>query len=223
MAGFKGVVRLFPLPNLVLFPHVVQGLHIFEPRYRQMTADALAGDKLIALALLQPGWEAAYEGTPAIYPVACLGKIITDQRLADGRFNLLLRGLSRIRIVQEVSQKKLYRCARVELLQDASVPEPAEAVRMRRLLAERVNVWLPAEEVVLDQFRQLLDSELTLGTICDIFSFALPLDVEFKQRVLEELHVEQRAGRLLSYLKEHKPPIPKPPADHKFPPDFSAN
>src|SRR3712207_569670 len=95
---FAGIARLFPLPNLVLFPSVIQPLHIFEPRYRQMTADALAGDRLLAIVLLRPGWEEEYEGRPAVYPVACLGHIAAHQRLEDGRSNLLLRGLRRIRI-----------------------------------------------------------------------------------------------------------------------------
>src|SRR5207253_4170439 len=94
LANFAGVARLFPLPNLVLFPHVVQPLHVFEPRYREMTTDALAGDRLIATALLHPDWEAVYEGHPPIHPVACLGRIVADQRLDDGRFLLLLRGLA---------------------------------------------------------------------------------------------------------------------------------
>src|SRR5436190_8247643 len=94
LADFSGKARLFPLPNLVFFPRVMQPLHIFEPRYRQMTADALDDDKYIALVLPQPGWEKAYAGKPAIHSVACLGKIIADQKLDDGRFNLLLRGVS---------------------------------------------------------------------------------------------------------------------------------
>src|SRR5437660_754635 len=102
LQNFSGTARLFPLPNLVLFPALVQGLHIFEPRYRQMTADALAGDRLIALALLRPGWEAHYAGKPDLYTVACLGKIVGDEQLADGRYNLQVRGLRRVRIVREI-------------------------------------------------------------------------------------------------------------------------
>src|SRR2546423_14471186 len=105
LSKFAGVARLFPLPNLVLFPHVIQPLHIFEPRYRQMTADALDGDGLIALAMLQPNWEKDYEGKPALYPVACLGKIIADQRLEDGRYNLLLRGLRRGRVLRRAGKR----------------------------------------------------------------------------------------------------------------------
>src|SRR5688572_31245564 len=109
LAGFTGAVRLFPLPNLVFFPHVMQPLHIFEPRYRQMTADALEGDRLIALVLTQPGWEKVYAGNPKIYTVATLGKIVADQRLDDGRYNILLRGLHRVHLSEELPQTKLYR------------------------------------------------------------------------------------------------------------------
>src|SRR5437762_3240134 len=116
LQAFSGIARLFPLPNVVLFPHMVLPLHIFEPRYRQMTADALAGDKLIAMSLLQPGWESDYEGRPALHPVACLGQIVDHQRLPDGRFHLHLRGLSRIRIVREIDSDRLYRNARVQAL-----------------------------------------------------------------------------------------------------------
>src|SRR5437763_12628020 len=93
LGDFDGTARLFPLPNLVLFPYVIQPLHIFEPRYRQMTADSLAGDRLLTMALLRPGWEESYEGRPAVHPVGCLGKIVADQHLENGRYNLLLRGL----------------------------------------------------------------------------------------------------------------------------------
>src|SRR4051812_14777924 len=111
LADFGGTVRLFPLPNLVLFPQVGQPLHIFEPRYRRLTADALAGDRLIAMALLRPGWESDYEGRPAIHPVACVGKVVADQRLDDGRYNLLLRGLARARVLAEGQTDRPYRSA----------------------------------------------------------------------------------------------------------------
>ena len=119
LADFSGVARLFPLPNLVLFPHVLQPLHIFEPRYREMTRDALDGDHLIAMALLQPDWEDKYLSKPPIYPLVCVCKIVAEQALEDGRFNILIRGLARARVVDEVESDRLYRQARVELLADA--------------------------------------------------------------------------------------------------------
>src|SRR3954470_16208806 len=103
------LLPLFPLPNVVLFPNVFLPLHVFEPRYRQMTADALAGDRLIGMVLLRPGWEPQYEGNPPVHPVACLGRIVADQRLDDGRYNLLLKGVSRARIVEEIPTSKIYR------------------------------------------------------------------------------------------------------------------
>ena len=87
-ATFSGVVRLFPLPNLVLYPHVMQPLHIFEGRYREMLDDALADDKLITMAVLEPGWEPDYDSRPPISPYACLGKVVTHHKLPDGRSNL---------------------------------------------------------------------------------------------------------------------------------------
>src|SRR5260370_35090840 len=130
LQNFSGIARLFPLPNVVLFPHLVLPLHIFEPRYRQMTTDALAGDRLIAMVLLQTGWEPHYEGLPALYPIACLGRIQAEQRLPDGRFNLQVRGLTRVRILEEINDDKLYRSAKVEMLQEQ--PPRPEADRKRK-------------------------------------------------------------------------------------------
>lgn len=144
-ADLDGPLRLFPLPNLVLFPQVVQPLHIFEPRYRQMTADALAGDRLIGMVLLRPGWEPDYDQRPAVHGVACLGKIIAEQRLDDGRYNLLLRGVARIRILHEVPHDKLYRAAAVELVQEAPAAGEATAQVLRHRLTEGVRPWFAAQ------------------------------------------------------------------------------
>src|SRR5262249_40998533 len=114
--SFDGTVRLFPLPNVVLFPQVMLPLHIFEQRYQQMAGDALAGDHLITMVLLKPGVESASEDKPRLCSIGCLGRIVADQRLKNGRYNVLLRGLSRVRILQELEQDKLYRSACVELL-----------------------------------------------------------------------------------------------------------
>src|SRR5262245_29673524 len=93
LQNFRGTVRLFPLPNVVLFPHVVQPLHIFEPRYRQLMADALEDDRLMTMALLRPGWETEYDKRQPIHSMVCIGRIFREERLADGKFNLLLQGL----------------------------------------------------------------------------------------------------------------------------------
>ena len=85
---FSGLARLFPLPNLVMFPHVMQAMHIFEPRYRAMFEEAVSDDKLIALGVLSPGWEVDYEGRPALESAACLCRIATYQQTPEGTYNV---------------------------------------------------------------------------------------------------------------------------------------
>jgi Lon protease-like protein len=219
---FSGVVRLFPLPNVVLFPFLVQPLHVFEPRYRQMTTDALAADRLIALALLRPGWEADYDGKPAIFPIVCLGRIVSDQRLPDGRFNIQLRGLSRARILQEVDNGKLYRSARVELVKDR-MPNPDSANQFRERLLEVVPAWCKEQGPSAEIFRKVIQTNLPLGIICDVLGYGLPLAIELKQQLLEELQVAKRVRKLLRYLESTAAPEVLPPPQHPFPPEFSNN
>jgi uncharacterized protein len=221
LEGFTGKARLFPLPNLVFFPQVMQPLHIFEPRYRQMTAEALAGDRFIALVLPKPGWEPDYADKPALHPIACLGRIMAEQSLEDGRFNILLRGLARIRIVKEIKTKKLYRCAKTEILEEIPLDDEERTVYWRNLLAEKSPVWFPNQGELIDQFRKLLDSDLPLGTLCDIMAFALPLDGEFKQTLLEELSVEPRLHMLCNFMAAKTTLAAV--IQRKFPPEFSVN
>jgi Lon protease-like protein len=222
LSDFCGTARLFPLPNLVLFPQVVQPLHIFEPRYRELMADSLAGDRLMALALLRPGWEEDYEQGPPIHPVVCLGRVLQEERLPDGRYNLLLHGLSRARVQEELQTGKLYRSARVELLADVPLaPGPAEQA-LRKQLGQRVTGRFAGQAATLAQLNRLLQSPLPLGALCDIFGFALPLEVVVKQELLAEVRVEQRARLLLSQLEPAEAPEPAA-RPRQFPPEFSKN
>jgi Lon protease-like protein len=223
LENFNGTARLFPLPNLVLFPFVMQALHIFEPRYRQMTAEALAGDRLIALVLLQPGWEADYEGRPPVAKVACLGRIMADQQLQDGRYNLHLRGLSRVRILHEVDTGKPYRTARVELLQDEGIPAPGREVAQRRKLVRLLPAWCPSQGPMPELLQKLLQSNLPVGTVADVLAFTLPLPLEEKQALLEAVNVGQRVDRLIHFLEANKPGTVAEAADRSFPPEFSTN
>src|SRR5687767_11725133 len=88
-------IPIFPLPNAVLFPNVFMPLHIFEPRYRAMVADALAGDRIIGMVLLKPGFETDYEGRPPVYDIGCAGVVTHSEPQADGRYNIVLRGLEK--------------------------------------------------------------------------------------------------------------------------------
>ena len=105
-------IPLFPLPNVVLFPNVFLPLHVFEPRYRAMIGDALDGDRIVGMVLLQPGYEADYEGRPPVFPIGCAGLITRAEPLGDGRYNVILRGLERFRIEREDTDRP-YRVAHV--------------------------------------------------------------------------------------------------------------
>ena len=225
LENFSGVARLFPLPNLVLFPSVVQPLHIFEPRYRHMMADALAGDRLLSIVLLKPGWEEDYDRRPPVHRVACLGRIFNEERLADGRYNLLLHGLHRIRIVEELTADRPFREASVQLLEDQPCASAADEVQLQEEMQRMLPPLLSAQGGAAEQARKLLDSGLPLGTLADVFAFALPLEAEFKQQLLEMLDVKRRTEMLLSQLSElaAEPEPVEPPAERKFPPDFSEN
>src|SRR5258708_18977220 len=95
------LLPIFPLPNVVLFPNVFLPLHIFEPRYREMVADALKGDRIIGMTLLRAGYESRYEDRPPVYDIGCAGVITHAQPLADGRYDIVPRGLHRLRITSE--------------------------------------------------------------------------------------------------------------------------
>src|SRR5690606_18455878 len=106
------------IPKLVMFPHVVQPLHVFEERYREMMEDALADDGLIAIPILKPGWEADYPGRPPLEKWACLGKIVLHRKLDDGCYNLLLMGISRLELIRELPPTRSFRQAEARLVTD---------------------------------------------------------------------------------------------------------
>lgn len=226
LPGFQGTVRLFPLPNVVHFPQVMLPLHIFEPRYRQLVTDSLAGDRLIAMALMEAGGGLTALGSPAIHPIVCVGRILTEHRLPDGRFNLLLRGLVRARIIEEIPTDRLYRTARVELLTDRQVAGGQEAMELRRQLEAAARTWLQALGVNAEQAGKLLHADLSLGALGDILAYALPLPIETKQGLLTECDVAARVRGLVLHLRATRPvgaaaDGQAPP--RSFPPDFSAN
>ena len=136
-------IPIFPLPNAVLFPNVFMPLHIFEPRYRAMVSDALAGDRIIGMVLLRAGFERDYEGRPSIFPIGCAGVITHSERLADGRFNIVLKGIEKFRVTSEDASKP-YRLATIdslpELVPDAQRDELHRLrVRLEALLAAAVE------------------------------------------------------------------------------------
>jgi Lon protease-like protein len=227
LENFDGKVRLFPLPNVVLFPRVIQPLHIFEPRYKQMVEDALDDNGLIALCLLRPSAGYGANNVAPIFSEICIGKIIQEERLPDGRFNLLLQGVSRAKIIKEVNDDKLYRTAKVEILHDVPLPSEENANRLRAKLVKQMTKWFTQQPSAKAQLDRLVQSDLSLGNLCDVFSFALPLSVDLKILLLQLVNIEDRAMLLLEVIEQMTPEITKPQAgavpSKKYPPDFSSN
>jgi Lon protease-like protein len=128
-------IPIFPLPNAVLFPNVFMPLHIFEPRYRAMVSDALAGDRIIGMVLLRAGFERDYEGRPAIFPIGCAGVVTHSEPLPDGRFNIVLKGIEKFRVTSEDASKP-YRLAAIDSLPELVPDSERNELRHLRLRLE---------------------------------------------------------------------------------------
>jgi Lon protease-like protein len=214
-AEFSGTVPVFPLPNVVFFPGNALPLHVFEPRYRELAQAALAGERMIGVALLRPGWEKHYQGSPEFHPVIGLGKIIEDTRLEDGRFNLLLFGVARAR-VRDIVSSSPYRTARVEILKEQGRQGKALERRRRLLVAFY-------EQLLREMSQGQISSppkDLPLGLVCDLLASVINFDPETKQAMLEEPDVEARSSRLIELLKAMNAPGSDGFGDHprRWPP-----
>jgi len=188
-------VPLFPLPNVVLFPQAVLPLHIFEERYKLMTADALEGRRQIAMALLRPGWEKNYHVMPEIEPVVCVGTILSHERLADGRYNFLLRGDSRAQIVREASGHP-YRLAKLQPLNEEAVDELDLVSERRRLSMAFQDPRLRCTGIGR-RFREMLGGSISTAIISDLVAFNFLDNVPLKQSLLADGDLRRRVGRVV--------------------------
>ncbi len=223
-ADFSGRVRLFPLPNLVMFPHAIQPLHIFEPRYVSMLEDALREDQLLAMALLKPGWEAAYDARPAVFPATCVGKIVAETRLPDGTYNLILKGLCRAAIEHELPIEHAYRMADVTVVNEHSPVTSEQHTKLRQALTRRFQRQLVEMAAGHEQLTQLLDARLPIGILTDVIAFSLDLATSLKQEFLSEPDASIRAQRLLEVLDmASTPALRNGDSGPPFPPKFSDN
>ncbi|NDC53254.1 MAG: peptidase S16 [Planctomycetia bacterium] len=218
---FSGRARIFALPNLVMFPHVMQALHIYETRYRAMLEEAIEDDRLIALAVLAPGWEQHYEGRPPLRSTACLCRVATHQRTPEGTYNVLLLGVRRLRLVRELPPKKLFRVVESEILDDELPAEepPETAAGLQQELLAAFKRALPKMPDAYEQLDQLLGTQITLGMLADIVAYTIDLDLDWKLRLLAECNVLRRTRLLLEAIAGRPAPVPTRP----FPPEFSAN
>jgi uncharacterized protein len=196
----RGTVPLFPLPDLVFFPHASLPLHIFEPRYRRMTEDALQGDRLIAMALLKPGWERDYEGAPEVFPLGCAGFIEEEARLPDGRFNIRLRGLARVEVLS-FEQQIPYRVARVRVLDDLNdAGGPGVEEDKRRLLTCCAGLLQEISGRVSQPLA--LGSDIPFAAAVNTLCQSLAMDMPLKMALLGLDDVRERCRMLVRVLEE---------------------
>lgn len=223
LTGFSGVAPIFPLPNVVLFPYVALPLHIFEERYRHMVEDALEEERLIAMALLKPGWEPHYEQSPAIHEMVCLGRITTEERFESGEYNIILTGVHRAVVVEEPESSRPYRLAQLELYRDFYGTEPLinREARQNELLINFRRLFPRSRADSL--FSQVLEADIPLGVMCDLLSAALKVGMAEKQELLEELDVDLRSELLIEKIRKLLPAGPVEFATRRFPPSFSLN
>jgi len=214
------IVPVFPLPTAVLFPRTVLPLHIFEPRYREMVRDASAGDGVIAIALLKPGFESDYEGSPEIHTVGTVGRIEELVALPDGRFNLNLVGLVRVDL-EELPSPHAYRIARARPRPEQDVDESDAEIHQAKL------ELLASQGVLMHEITSeggpglpLLE-ELPFPSAVNGSCANLPAEPRVRQQLLEiddlrarhrqVLHLVNQVLERVLELKQDQPPDPDEP------------
>ncbi len=194
-------IPIFPLPNVVFFPKVFLPLHVFEERYKCMIHDALRRDQKIGIILLQEGWERDYFGAPAVHQIGCIGKIEAHEKLPQGRFNILLRGLSRFKIADFV-QEDPYRIARVRLLDDDPLLlETDQQMHEREAFLNQFLRYLN-EVLGVELEEHKLDRSASLESIVNQVAAVLDIPIVQKQQLLEMSGVAKRYGIVRGIIDE---------------------
>lgn len=192
-------IPLFPLQDVMLFPGVPRPLHIFEPRYREMLLYALAGDRVIGMVMLQPGHEREYYGHPPVYDVGCAGVIANVEELPDGRYNVVLQGLTKFRVKSE-DTSYAYRVAEVETIPETLSDEQQEALRgLRPRLLELLSTVVPDDQEPTPD--EIPDDELING-----LAQYLPMEPRDRLDLLESSDPLARARALIELLERRTPP-----------------
>ena len=192
---------IFPLPDLTFFPHTLLPLHIFEPRYRAMVTDCLARDRRLAIVGLKPGYEAAYDARPPVHSIAGAGSIVRCERLATGRFNILLKGEQRVRIDREIPTDTLYRIAVATPLAEAGADSPA-LPSLARAIRERCLQIMEALGRGSGDMRESLEAVRSPAELGDQVASGVIPDASVRRALLEELDVERRLERLTAALDD---------------------
>jgi len=205
-AGFRppdpdalSALPIFPLPNCVLLPGGLLPLHVFEPRYRELTRDCLAGHQMMAIARLRPGYETTYYGRPPVYERCGVGRIICSEELPDGRFALLLRGVARVEIERELPANRSYRLVEARVLADTTC-DVSEAAGHKRKLIQLCDRLAEVIEKGGPQLRDLVRAFDEPGACADAIAAALVMDADARQELLEAIDPMVRLQRTLGHV-----------------------
>lgn len=196
-------VALFPLSNVVLFPRVKTPLHIFEPRYRQLMREVIEGDRRIGMCVVRPEHQDEMPGDPQLFPVGCCGEVAEFQKRPDGRYNLVLLGAWRFRILEEEPRPstRLYRVALVQPLEDPfPEPERDRVARLRSSVVENVAYLARQAESEGTRFDPSVFAAIDDATFVNVLANAIAFSVEEKQALLEADSIPERYARLASAL-----------------------
>jgi Lon protease-like protein len=183
----------------VLLPGGLLPLHVFEPRYRELTRDCLAGSQLMAIARLRPGYETSYYGRPPVYERCGVGRIICSEELPDGRFALLLRGVARVEIARELPPARAYRQIEARMLEDAPCDQ-SEAQDTHRKLIQLCDRLAEVIEKGGPQLRDLVRSFEDPGACADAIAAALVMDADARQELIEACDPMVRLQRTLGHV-----------------------
>lgn len=195
------IVPLFPLPNAVLFPKTPMPLYIFEERYRTMVRDVVEGDGQLVIALMREGLEFKQTGISAVHSIACLGRIETCEELEDGKFNIVVVGVKRVRLVNIV-QNTPYRLVEVEVLEEADLPVHTEEIfRRQSQLGELFSQFTELAAEMEPQAMELMP-ELDFESLVNMVAMTLNLSMEQKQALLEITDLSLRCDMLIPILQQ---------------------
>ncbi|KRB82824.1 ATP-dependent protease [Sphingomonas sp. Root710] len=186
-------LSIFPLAGALLFPRSQLPLHIFEPRYRALVTDALARDRRISM--IQPRGEGE---PPPLFEVGCIGHIREVERLDDGRFNIVLDGITRFRLVRELAVTTPFRQIEADLagFPDADAPDALPSI-VRAEIEREARRFADSRGVAVDWTGvSRLDDETLVNAISSI----APFDSAAKQALLEAVTLAERADLLAQFL-----------------------
>ncbi len=190
-------VPVFPLPNFTMFPHTTNRLHVFESRYRMMTAEVLSDDRLMVLIGLRPGWEQDYYGSPPVHEIGSLCKIVNYERLEDGRYTVFLHCLARVRLVT-IHQLAPYRTALVEVIPDKLDEGPELDEVLGRLVGCVRGLILQLGDQGVE-LGKVITSTRKPELLTNRLAKTLAVDPADRQRLLETLDVRERAELLCDH------------------------